>query len=469
MISNLDESEFKQSEGAENPSTPRSGELVSENKSADAPVKDLVAEAAERKKWAFQEAIAREELKIQEARLSQMRLEVAAMEMSNRERAAEIRERAIACEVRERNIANAEEYTDAERTKTRPSFKVAKLGMEHQDNFDGGYSDYDDERSERSERSTAKERKGSNAVIKRIMEKLSDNVLKSNEVGHGLEYVRLIQRLAKFGGDVNPLFFISEGRLQMFEEYYNEFIRPYEKEQVPCIDRYADMPDVAETFAKHFVRSIVHQRKLTEEDFLKHAYMRATSEFDSAKIEDYLGVVQADIIMLPPDFSESSKVVQILEGLQPTSFRRMILTRYPHIVSMSEVKGAISIIRSASQKEQQTIDARDAGWGNGGKAAAMPMKTQMPQKQRNGKMATNVFRARGKICGNCGDDDHHISDCTSKCTKCPPPHCGKVPSQCPRYLAWVKERDARKKEDLKAYIRCVKRKMECRVQPRFLG
>ena len=156
MISNLDESEFKQSEGAENPSTPRSGELVSENKSADAPVKDLVAEAAERKKWAFQEAIAREELKIQEARLSQMRLEVAAMEMSNRERAAEIRERAIACEVRERNIANAEEYTDAERTKTRPSFKVAKLGMEHQDNFDGGYSDYDDERSERS---TAKEKK----------------------------------------------------------------------------------------------------------------------------------------------------------------------------------------------------------------------------------------------------------------------------------------------------------------------
>ena len=454
MISNLDELEFKQGEqqGGENLSTPRDGELISENKRADAPVKELEAEAAERK-WTFQEAIAQEELKIQEARLTQMRLEVAAMEMSNRERAAEIRERAIACKARERDIANAEEYTDdAEQGSkmrspdTSKKDKLEKAAVEHHDNYEGGYSDYDDARSERS---TTKEKKGGNVVIKKIMAELSDNILTSNEVGKGLEYVRLIQRLAKFGGDVNPLYFISAGRLQMYEEYYNEFIRPYEKEQVLCIDRYEDMPDVAETFAKHFVRSIVHQRKLTEEDFLKHAYMEATSEFDSAKIEDYLGVVQADIIMLP-EFSESSKVVQIMEGLQPTPFRRMILMRYPHIVSMTEVKGAIAIIRSASQKEQQTIDARKAGWGNYGKVTSMPTKTTDMRKQKNGKMAASIFRARDTKCSNCGDSEHHISDCTSKCTKCPPPHCGKVPSQCPRYLAWVKGRGARKNDDLKA-------------------
>ena len=62
--------------------------------------------------------------------------------------------------------------------------------------------------------------------------------------------------------------------------------------------------------------------------------------------------MQADIDMLP-DFSESSKIVQVLEGIQPVSFRSMIHSKYPHIVSMADVKGAIAIIRGASQKEQK--------------------------------------------------------------------------------------------------------------------
>ena len=120
----------------------------------------------------------------------------------------------------------------------------------------------------------------------------------------------------------------------MFEEFYDKFIKP--KDKVSSIERYENMPEVADTFAKHFVQSIVYQRGLTEEDFLKHAYMKSASEFNSAKIEDYLGVVQADIDMLP-DFSESSKIVQVLEGIQPVSFRSMIHSKYPHIVSMADV------------------------------------------------------------------------------------------------------------------------------------
>ena len=120
------------------------------------------------------------------------------------------------------------------------------------------------------------------------------------------------------------------------------------------------MPEVADTFAKHFVQSIMYQRGLTEEDLLKYAYMKSALEFGSAKIEGYLGVVQADIDMLP-DFFESSKIVQVLEGIQPVSFRAMIHTKYPHIVF---IKGAIAIIRGASQKEQKAIDDRKAGCGN---------------------------------------------------------------------------------------------------------
>ena len=205
------------------------------------------------------------------------------------------------------------------------------------------------------------------------------------------------------------------------------------------------MPEFADIFAKHFVQSIVYQRGLTEEDFLKHAYMKSALEFGSAKIEDYLGVVQTDIDMLP-DFSESSKIVQVLEGIQPVSFRAMIHTKYPHIVSMADVKGAIAIIRGASQKEQKAIDDRKAGWGNHCKGPSNTTK-QRDSDKKSEKSDVGRPRARGMGCTKCVDD-HHISMCTSRCTRCPPPHCGKTPSQCPHYLARVAERNARKKGPL---------------------
>ena len=157
----------------------------------------------------------------------------------------------------------------------------------------------------------------------------------------------------------------------------------------------------------------MYQRGLTEEDFPKHAYMKSASEFNSAKIEDYLGVVQADIDMLP-DFSESSKIVQVLEGIQPVSFRSMIHSKYPHIVSMADVKGAIAIIRGASQKEQKAIDDRKAGWGNHCRGPSNTTK-QRENEKKSGKSEIGGPYARGMGCTNCGGD-HHISMCTSRCT-----------------------------------------------------
>ena len=96
MISNLDESEFGNMRKEDNSGAiPRGSEFATEGIRADAPLRDFIAEAAERN-WKFNEAIALEEIRIQNAKLAKLRLESESLELDNREQALAIRERSLA-------------------------------------------------------------------------------------------------------------------------------------------------------------------------------------------------------------------------------------------------------------------------------------------------------------------------------------------------------------------------------------
>jgi hypothetical protein len=216
MISNLDSSEFVKVHEEENLVTPRVGAAHAEGVKADAPPRDFNAEANERN-WKFHEAIAQEEIKIQNAKLTKLKLELEALELDNREQALAIKERTLAIQAREREVERTENFVGKGKSDMLSGTYLPAV-------VDDGVSEMEDDRSIVS--TSPAKAKGNKEIIKRCMTDLYDNMLESNEVGHGLAFVRRIQKLAKFRGTENPLNFLSEGRLQMFEEFYSKFIQP---------------------------------------------------------------------------------------------------------------------------------------------------------------------------------------------------------------------------------------------------
>ena len=191
MISNLDESEFGKLRQEDNSgATPRGGEFDTEGIRADAPFRDFKAEAAERN-WKYNEAIAQEEIRIQNAKLAKLRLESESIELDNREQALAIRERSLAIQAREREVERAEKFPGKEKSEVTHGSHTPTIG-------DDGVSEIDDDRSVVS--ASPPKNKGNKEIIKRCMADLYDNMLESNEVGHGLAFVRRIQKLAKFRG-----------------------------------------------------------------------------------------------------------------------------------------------------------------------------------------------------------------------------------------------------------------------------
>ena len=269
-------------------------------------------------------------------------------------------------------------------------------------------------------------------IIRECMKDLFSNMLETTDIGETLDFSRRILRLAKFEGQECPLHFLtSEARYNALKNYVN---KQYRDDGVTFSDRYSTLRHHAPTFVKHLTEAAIASRSLTQDHYLDHCRMGTTGGFSCTAIENYLARVRIDIKNLPT-MTVYSTIRQILDGLQPLTFKELILRKCPWIMSDGS-EGAIerlyATIEDEYRQEQVILDRLHEGYGATNKDAYLDNNDDNDEKVTQHNNGGGYGKAIQ--CFNCSGD-HKIGRCTELCKKCIVP-CGKKPSDCPGYLKY---------------------------------
>ena len=258
-------------------------------------------------------------------------------------------------------------------------------------------------------------------MVKNIEKYLWDHSLDTMEVLPSVEWLQHIMKYLKNGGTVKPTMFMEDWRSKKIEEYVQKkYFNDYQPDY-----RNVDIDDHGRClFVRDFIESVCRQCKLEPDVYLKYLYMAPSNMFNAALIEKYIMMVKDNLELFPwLDDSDRLIVFQIVEGLQPDTFRNHLRLRRRWIDTTGTPAKALKDISDEVVLYRDGLAAIER-FGDGGK------QKQQQQQQQAGQSKQH--------CPNCHTHGHTIYDCPEKCSKCP---CGMKPSKCPVFLKYKKDQD----------------------------